>query len=206
MKELTTVGRTQDSVSARILILLALILLVGCDPGMTVRQINSSVESESAAATTIPKISVDVKTTSQLIGQRLYDPHVVATNLSDAPVTITSIELIAGSRTLQNGTHAAKDYPVNLPAHSAVPLGVYLSLSDGVGKILRLGSLIGPMPQCNVADFMAENPCQLRFVVGSLDQTTVDVQKPTRECESINRLVVYGLELVRVLFSRCLVS
>jgi hypothetical protein len=137
MKEVTLVERTQDHAPLRSLVLLVLILLVACDPGMTVRQINSSVESESAAATAIPKISVDVKTTSLLIGQRVYDPQVVATNLSDVPVTITSIELIAGSRTLQNGTHAARDYPVNLPAHSTVPLGVYFSLSDGVDKIFE---------------------------------------------------------------------
>ena len=101
MKEVTAVGRTQDHVPSKISIVLVLILVVGCDPGITVRQIDSSVESESAAATTIPKISVEVKTTSQLIGQRLYDPHVTATNLSDVPVTITSIELVASSGTFR---------------------------------------------------------------------------------------------------------
>jgi len=137
MKEVTVVGRTQDHISVQILIVLVLILLVGCDPGMTVRQMNSSIESESAAATTMPKISVDVKTTSHLIGQKLYDPHVTATNLSDVPVTITSIELVVGGTTFQNGPYAVNDYPVNLTAHGTIPLGVYFSLSDGVSKIFE---------------------------------------------------------------------
>lgn len=132
MKEVTVAGRTQDPVSVRIFITLLLICLVGCDPGMTVRQINSVVEAENAASTTIPKISVDVKTTHQLIGEGWYGPQVIAANLSDVPVTITSIELIAGSKTFQNGTRAAQDYPANLPAHSTVPLSVDIRFSDGV--------------------------------------------------------------------------
>ena len=133
MKEFTTVGRRQDHVSDRILMMLmVLILLVGCDPGMTVRQINSFVESESAATTTIPEISVNVKTTHQMIGERWYGPQVTATNPSDVSVTITSAELIANSQTFANEDIAAKNYPVTLPAGSTVPLGVHFRFSDGV--------------------------------------------------------------------------
>jgi hypothetical protein len=137
MKEVNAIGRTQDPASARTLIVLLLILFVGCDPGMTVRQINSSVESEGATVTAIPKISIDVKTTHLLIGQRVYDPPVIATNSSDVPVMITRVELIAGGRTFRNGPYREKEYPVNLPAHSAVPVGVYFRLSDGVAKIFE---------------------------------------------------------------------
>lgn len=106
---------------------------------MTVRQINSFVESENTTVITIPKISVDVKATHQLIGESWYDPHVVATNSSDVPVRITSIELIAGSRTFQNKPRAETDYPMTLPARSTVPLDVYFRFSDGlyVDKVFK---------------------------------------------------------------------
>ena len=68
-----------------------------------------------------------------------YDPQVIATNSSDVPVTITSVELIAGSRTFQNKPRAEKDYPLTLPAHSTVPLDVYFSFSNGayVAKVFK---------------------------------------------------------------------
>jgi hypothetical protein len=133
-KEVNAAGRPQNRAVVRTLILPVLILVVACDSGMSVRQVNSVVEPESADVTAFPQISIDVNTTQLLIGQRLYDPRVTATNLSDIPVTITSIELLAGSRTLQNGLYAKRDYPVNLPAHSTVPLGVYFRVSDGAAK------------------------------------------------------------------------
>lgn len=67
----------------------------------------------------------------------MYDPHIEATNLSDVPVTVTSIELNAGGATLRNGPRAAKDYPVNLPPQGSAPLGAYFSLGDGAGKIFE---------------------------------------------------------------------
>jgi hypothetical protein len=139
MKEVNAVGRTQGQAPGRTLMLLALTLLAACDPGMTVRQINSVVESENAAATAIPKISVEVKTTHQLIGESWYSPQITATNSFDVPVTITSVELIAGSTTFQNSPRAAKDYPVNLPARSTVPLHVDFGFNDGmyVEKVFR---------------------------------------------------------------------
>jgi hypothetical protein len=124
--------RTRGGEIGRTLVFVVLMSLVGCDPGMTVRQINSFVESENAAVVPTPKISVNVKTTHQMIGERWYGPQVTATNPSDIPVTITSVELIASSQTLKNEDIAAKDYPATLPARSTVPLGIHFRFSDGV--------------------------------------------------------------------------
>lgn len=131
MNELYVLGRT--------LLVLALLSLVACDPGMSVRQINSFVESKNRGVTAVPKLSVDVKTTHQLIGERWYDPQIIATNSSDIPITITSVELIAGTATFQNRPQAAKDYPVTLPAHRAAPLNVDFRFSDDldVHKVFR---------------------------------------------------------------------
>ena len=114
------------------MLLAALISVVACDPGMTVRQINSSVESENTAVNAIPKISVAVRTTHQLIGEEWYDPQVTATNPSDVPLTITSVELIAGKQTFKNEDRAAKDYPITLLPRSTVPLSVDFKFSTDV--------------------------------------------------------------------------
>jgi hypothetical protein len=123
--------RTRGEAIGRTLVFAVLMSFLGCDPGMTVRQINSFVESKSAAVVATP-ISVNVKTTHQMIGERWYGPQVTATNPSDIPLTITSVELIASSQTLKNEDIAAKDYPVTLPAGSTVHLGVHFRFSDGV--------------------------------------------------------------------------
>ena len=132
IREVRGLGRTKGQAIGRTLVFVVLMSLVGCDPGMTARQINSFVESENAAGVVGPKVSVVVKTTHQLIGERRYSPQVTATNPSDIPVTITSVELIASSQTFKNEDIAAKDYPVTLPSRSTVPLGAYFRFRDGV--------------------------------------------------------------------------
>lgn len=121
----------------RILVTGLLILLVGCDPGMTVRRINSVVESEGAPATPTPQIAISVKTTHQLIGEPRYDPQVTAANLSDAPVTITGVELVSRNLTFQNRAEAQTSYPLNLPAHSTVPIDVHFHFNSGVYVIFK---------------------------------------------------------------------
>ncbi len=116
----------------RTLVFVLLISIAGCDPGMTVRQINSVVEAENAVVTKGPKISISVKTTQQLIGERWYSPRVTATNPSDIPVKVTGVELITGRQTLKNEDIEARNYPIVLGPRSSVALGVDFRFSDGV--------------------------------------------------------------------------
>jgi hypothetical protein len=120
MKEVNaSIIRERTQTLARTLLLVALAAVVACDPGMTIRQTNSHVESENTA---FPKISVEVKPTHQLIGERWYDPQVKVTNSSEFSITISSIELVAGGVTYENRPHDSKYYPLNLPARGTAPL------------------------------------------------------------------------------------
>jgi hypothetical protein len=101
------------------------------------RQINSFVQSENVAVTAVPKISVDVKTTHQLIGENSYSPQSVATNTSDFLITITGVELVAEGTTFQNKPRVANYYPLNVPAHDTAALDVNFRFSDGVSKVFR---------------------------------------------------------------------
>src|SRR5687767_6866643 len=48
-------------------------------------------------------------------------------------------------------------------------------------------------------DFMANNSCNLGFIVGSFDSSTVDVNWPTGQCEGIDRTVIDKFERKREL-------
>ena len=118
---LNGIARRRGRTFIRTALLLGLIALVACDPGMTVRQITSFVQSENAAVTVIPKISVDVKTTHQLVGENWYSPQTIATNTSDFPITITGVELVADGATFQNQPRVPT-YPLSVPAHDTAAL------------------------------------------------------------------------------------
>lgn len=154
MNEVNAVGRTQDHAFVRTLMVLVLILFVACDPGMTVRQIDSSVESEGATTTTTPKISVDVKTTDQLIGERSYRPRVTLTNSSDFTITITEVDLNAQGAIYKNRPYDAKYYPLRVPPQSTVPLDVYFRFAEGIYKIFK-------------------DPCELRIHYSSQQGTAL---------------------------------
>jgi hypothetical protein len=121
---------------ARALLLVALTLLTACDPGITIRQINSTVQAEKQP-TVIPKLSVEVQTTHQLIGEGWYHPQIKIVNSSDFPMTITGIELIAGGVTYENSPHHAKNYPLTLAAQSSASLDVEFRFSQGVYKVFE---------------------------------------------------------------------
>jgi hypothetical protein len=96
---------------ARALLVVTFALFVGCDPGMTIRQINSRAESKRTVVIVTPDITIEVKTTHQLIGERWYDPQVNVMNSSDSPITITSVELVAQGVTYENKPRAEQTYP-----------------------------------------------------------------------------------------------
>ena len=81
---------------ARTLLALTLVMLVACDPRMTMRQVNSAAKSsENPVARVIPEVSIDVKNTHQFVGEMWYSPQVIAANSSDVPITIISVESFA---------------------------------------------------------------------------------------------------------------
>jgi hypothetical protein len=122
---------------ASILLVLSFALFLGCDPGMTVRQINSTVDSRKTSVVVPPEVTIEIKTTHQLIGEGWYDPHVKITNSSDSPITIMRVELVAQAATYENQPHAAESYPLTLPARSTASLDVGFRFNQGVDKVFK---------------------------------------------------------------------
>jgi len=64
------------------------LLIVACDPGVTIRQADSPKEVGKRSS-----VILRVKSTRQLIGETHYAPQVTVTNISGATVLVTGIEL-----------------------------------------------------------------------------------------------------------------
>jgi hypothetical protein len=122
---------------ARTVLVVTLALFAGCDPGMSIRQINSAADSKKTAVVVTPEIAIEVKTTHQLIGEGWYHPEVKVTNSSDSLITITSVELVAQGVTYENKPRGGETYPLTLPVRSTTSLEVAFRFSEGVHKIFK---------------------------------------------------------------------
>ncbi len=101
------------------------LLLVACDPGMTIRQIKAS------NGTSEP-ITIEVKTEHPLIGHTFYAPQVTLINGSDSPITITSVELTAKRGTYANNPVRPGSYPSTVPPGKTETLDIWFDLADDV--------------------------------------------------------------------------
>ena len=119
------------------LLVLPFALFLACDPGMTVRQINSIVDSKKTAVVVPPEMTIEIKTTHHLIGEGWYDPQVKVTNSSDSPITIRRVELVAQAVTYENQPRAAESYPLTIPARSTASLDIGFRFNQGVNKIFK---------------------------------------------------------------------
>jgi hypothetical protein len=103
------------------------LLLVACDPGMTIRQIKASTGPSAP-------ITIEVKTEHPLVGEDLYVPNVAVTNISDSPITITSVELAAKRGTYANKPRHAENYPSVVAPGKTETLDIWFNLADDVKK------------------------------------------------------------------------
>jgi hypothetical protein len=101
------------------------LLLVACDPGMTIRQIKASDETSAP-------IRIEVKAQHPLIGHKFYAPQVTVINVSNSPVTITSVGLAAKQTTYTNKPLHSGSYPLTVPPGKAGTLDIWFDLADDV--------------------------------------------------------------------------
>jgi len=101
------------------------LLLVACDPGMTIRQ------TKASNGTSDP-ITIKVKTEHPLIGHTFYAPRVTVINGSDSPITITSVELVVKRGTYPNKPLHSGSYPLAVPPGKTETLDIWFDLTDDV--------------------------------------------------------------------------
>jgi|SRR5947209_18187057 len=111
------------------LLLAAAFMTVACDPGMTIRQ------TDAANSTVDQTLTVHVKTTRPLIGENWYAPDgVTATNLSNKPIMVTSVELIAKGTTYANKPPGTSKYPLTIASGKTEALPIWFDLNASVKR------------------------------------------------------------------------
>lgn len=113
------------------------VLVVACDPGMTIRQTKSSGEVTNGGHAASPQVAIDVKTSHPLIGETWYAPQVRITNSSDSPITVTSIELTARRTTYANKPPQPGIYPLVVSPGKTEALLVWFDIGDAVKKTFQ---------------------------------------------------------------------
>jgi hypothetical protein len=103
------------------------LLLVACDPAITIRQIKASNATSAL-------VTIEVKSDHPLIGHTRYVPRVSVTNGSDSPITITSVELDAKRGTYANKPRQPASYPLLVPPGKTESLDIWFDLTDDVKK------------------------------------------------------------------------
>jgi hypothetical protein len=108
-----------------------MVLTIGCDPGMMIRQTSSPGAASGASA------AVYVKTSHPLIGETWYAPEVKVTNSSDSPIAVTGVELAARSITYANKPRRPGTYPLIVPPGKTEALDIWFDLRDDVKKTFQ---------------------------------------------------------------------
>lgn len=108
------------------------ILLAGCDPGLTIRQVEITRESSENH-----QVTIHIKTNHQLIGDTKYVPEVRVTNSSGAPITVTKVELAERKATYENKPVRLGSYPVPISPGDTKVLDVWFELNDSVRTIFH---------------------------------------------------------------------
>lgn len=114
-------------IAEKLYLIAVLLLLVGCDPGMTIHQIKASTGPSAP-------LTIKVKTEHPLVGDDLYVPSVAVTNISDSPITITSVELIAKRGPYANRPRRAESYPSVVAPGKTETLDLWFELTVDVKK------------------------------------------------------------------------
>ncbi len=113
-------------------LILILVFIVACDPGMTIRQ-----RDPIAATGTNQKpsfVTIRVRTAHLMVGDSWYAAPAEVSNLSSLPITITRVELVVRGTTFQNSPRRSGTYPMEVAPGSTAPLDTWFDLNGSLKK------------------------------------------------------------------------
>jgi hypothetical protein len=113
------------------------LLVVACDPGMTIRQAQNHNDNRAGLGTLGPRVVVNVKTTRQLFGEAWYDPEVKVTNSLESPIAVTSVELATQRRSYPNTSPKPENYQIAIQPGNTETMKVMFRLDAGVHETFR---------------------------------------------------------------------
>lgn len=116
---------------AAILLLTALTLVTGCDPGFTVRQMNGRIQSHPDVPATLQRVRVEVDRFHALIGVSLYKPKIRITNATELPIAVTGCELVTVRGVYPTSRHN-EAYPITVAPSATEEIEVWFDLREGL--------------------------------------------------------------------------
>jgi hypothetical protein len=108
------------------------LLIVACDPGVTIRQADSRTETGERGS-----VILRVKSARELIGTTYYAPQVTVTNNSEATLLVTGIDLATKPRIYTGSSPRQQDFPGEVLAKQAHDFTVLFRLDDAVYKTFK---------------------------------------------------------------------
>lgn len=116
------------------LLILAIMFVAACDPGMTIRQRNGKVAPSDPQNASQNDLDVRVREERPLIGTKYYIPQIVLTNHLKVPVKITRLELVTGEHSYEPTRKDYKNLQPVIPVNASVSLSPWYDLDNPVYK------------------------------------------------------------------------
>jgi hypothetical protein len=136
------------------------LLIVACDPGVTIRQADSLKEIRKPGG-----VILSVKSAHYLIGTTHYAPQVTVTNNSEATVLVTGIELEAKRKIYTDSSPRAQDFPAEILAKQAHHFTVLFRFDDAVYKTFKEPAEL----RVHYRSGGGDDTARIAIVLGSLD-------------------------------------
>jgi hypothetical protein len=112
-------------------------MILACDYGMSIRQVNSPDHVSQESSTKDSQIVVTVEPAERLIGETWYSTGVRLTNDSREPVLVSNIDIFAQNKIYQNEPTQFTTYPLRINPSGTERVGVYFRLDDDVENTFR---------------------------------------------------------------------
>jgi hypothetical protein len=138
------------------------LLIVACDPGVTLRQADSPKEVGNRSS-----VILRVKSARHFIGDTRYVPQVTVTNTLEAPVLVTGIELATKQKIYSNSSPQPPDFPEEVLAKQAHNFTVLFRLDDAVYKTFKEPAEL----RVHYRTGSGEDTARIAIVLGSLDDS-----------------------------------
>jgi hypothetical protein len=138
------------------------LLIVACDPGVTIRQADSSKEIGKQGG-----VILRVKSARELIGTAHYAPQVTVTNNSESTVLVTGIELATKQRIYTDSSPRPQDFPGEILARQAHDFTVLFRFDDAVYKTLKDAAEL----RVHYRSRSTEDTARTAIVLASLDDS-----------------------------------
>ncbi|SRR6266404_672685 len=147
-------------------LLAVMLLMTGCDPGMTVYQTKSATSQPGSAD---QRVTVSVKTIRPFIGETWYAPNLIVSNGSNRSIVVTKVELLAGDMTyLSKPPVSSNKYPLTIVAAKSEQLPVWFDLKADVQQTFEKAAEMRVYYRSDREDFAAS-----AFILGGpLDMKT----------------------------------